>query len=178
MCTSMFVVAITASLLVTVPQGPKWQTDYYAARERVTEGGKPLAVFIGSGKAGWHNVCQDGKLSEEVSKILASDYVCLYVDVDKPAGRRLAAAFDIAAAEGLVISDQSGRLQAFRHDGNLADEELHRHLRHYADPDHVVVTTETPTVQQFSDYSWPSTSYQGYMQPAYYPSFSRGGCRT
>ena len=100
------------------------------------------------------------------------------MDVDKPAGRRLAAAFDIAAAEGLVISDQSGRLQAFRHDGNLADEELHRHLRRYANPDHVVVTTETATLQRVSDYSWASSSYQGYTQPAFYPSFSSGGCRT
>jgi len=69
----MFVVAITASLLVTMPQGPKWQTDYYAARERVTEGSKPLAAFVGSGKTGWHHVSQDGKLNEQVSKLLASD---------------------------------------------------------------------------------------------------------
>jgi hypothetical protein len=126
-----------------VPQRPAWLNDYAFASQRGIAQQKPLAVFIGTGEAGWKDVTRDGRLTEEVNHILTNDYVCVYVDTKKKEGRELAKAFDVAGRVGLVISDRSCKLQAFRHDGELKSDELRSYLRRYSDPNRVAVMTET-----------------------------------
>jgi hypothetical protein len=65
------------------------------------------------------------------------------VDTGHPSGRELVEAFALPAGTGLILSDASGRVQAFRHAGTLPTRELERLLRKYADPGYVVHTTET-----------------------------------
>jgi len=102
-----------------------------------------LAVFIGTGSSGWENASKEGALGKQVKEILASEYVCVYLDTKNEEGRRLAKAFSISSGTGLVLSDKSGKLQAFRHDGDLEPSELQTYLNRYADPDRVAATTET-----------------------------------
>src|SRR5438874_4007896 len=118
---------------------PAWLKDYSLASERGTALQKPLAVFIGSGEAGWNEVSREGSLGREVNEVLASDYVCVYLDTDKREARQLAKQFQIMDGLGLVLSDRSGRLQAFRHEGGLGSTELQTYLRRYADPDRAAV---------------------------------------
>jgi hypothetical protein len=126
-----------------VPQRPAWLNDYAFASQRGIAQQKPLAVFIGTGEAGWKNVSTNGSLSEEVNDILTNHYVCVYIDTKKKEGRELARAFDVGSGVGLVISDRSGKLQAFHHDGELNSAEVRSSLRRYSDPYRVAATTET-----------------------------------
>ena len=122
---------------------PEWLQKYDQAKEHGRREKKPVAVFFGSGKAGWHQVSRDGELDAEVHRILAADYICLYVNTDDFDGRKLATAFDISDGPGIVISSRSGQLQAFRREGNLDNEDLAGYLRRYADPKRTVQFTET-----------------------------------
>jgi hypothetical protein len=181
MYTSALLVALTGLLAPSVLGGPVWQTNYDTARKLGREGGKPLAVFIGSGKAGWNQMITEGQLSNESRRLLSEQYVCLYVDVRSPAGKRLASSFQLEDGPGLVLSDQTGKLQAFRHEGDLADDDLVRSLQRYADPELVVRATEGDGVDRTSYYA-PAEQYQPapvyYPAPAYYyPSFVGGGGR-
>src|SRR5262249_22257722 len=156
---------------------PSWSTDYRSAQNLGNEEGKPLAVFIGSGTAGWEHLSREGKLDEQANRILASRYVCVYVDTSNDSGKQLAADFDVDHP-ALVISDRTGRLQAFRHEGDLQGEDLVRYLKRYAEPERVVRTTETTAVTRTSRYSdsFAPLPSQNYFQPIYYsPSFSFGG---
>jgi hypothetical protein len=179
MYTSALLVALNGLFALSVVGEPLWQTDYGTARRLVREGGKPLAVFIGSGKAGWNQLASEGQLSKESRRLLSDQYVCLYIDVSRPEGRRLAGTFELADSPSLVISDQTGKLQAFRHEGDLADEQLLRNLQKYADPELVVRATEGDSVDRASYY--PAEQYQPapfyYAPAAYYPSFVGGGGR-
>ena len=145
MYTSVVLVALTSLLAheELVPGRPAWLNDYSLASQRGLAQQKPLAVFIGTGESGWHDVSKDGGLGTEVSELLASHYVCVYLDTNKKEARRLANSFAIADGVGLVLSDRSGKLQAFRHEGELGAAELRNYLRRYADPERVAVTTET-----------------------------------
>jgi len=171
----------TLTLLFTflnpaTPGSPHWRTDYYTALNQVTEQGKPLAVFVGRGKEGWNQICSDGDLGKEAKHLLAENYVCVYVDSKRPDGKRLAEDFDISDGLGLVISDHTGRLQAFRHAGELAERDLLRHLKRYADPERVVRTTETASVERSSNYYPAEPPAFHYVQPQMFvPSFSGGG---
>jgi hypothetical protein len=122
---------------------PEWLHKYGEAKEHGQTQKKPVAVFFGSGNEGWHQVSRAGELSAEVNKILGADYVCLYVNTDDLEGRELATAFDIGDGPGIVISSGSGQLQAFRHEGNLDNEDLASYLLRYADPRHAVLFTES-----------------------------------
>ena len=152
---------------------PAWMTDYDSARRTGREEQKPLAVFIGSGVRGWHRVTKEGKLGKDTSRLLADEYVCVYVDSDLPWGKKLASAFELPDGLGLVISDRTGQLQAYHHVGELANEDLVRHLQRYADAEHFVRTTETDASQRVSYYrSEPPPSYYA-PQPAFsYPTRS------
>jgi hypothetical protein len=142
MYTSMMLVAMaTFTSAAESADGPAWQTNYGAAR-KLGAGQKPLAVFIGSGKQGWNKVAEEG-LSSESRKVLAERYVSVYVNVDTAEGQRLARAFRMSNGLGIVISDRTGELQAFRHEGDLAERDLVRYLLRYGDPDRVVTSTET-----------------------------------
>ena len=66
---------------------------------------------------------------------------------------------------GIVISSSSGKLQAFRHEGELRNEDLARYLRRFSAPNLVILHTETnpPSREEFE-----------YVAPARYSSFSVG----
>jgi hypothetical protein len=138
MNTSFLLIAL-ASVCgpVVPPEGPSWVGDYRSARRVGQSEHKPLAVFLGSGPDGLP------RLGEEAKRILATEYVCVYVDTAAAPGKRLAADFEFPAGRGVVLSDRACAKQAFRHAGALGDADLARSLRRYADPDRVVRRTET-----------------------------------
>ena len=156
-----------------VLESPAWMTDYDLARKMGREGQKPLAVFVGSGANGWHQVTKEGKLAKESAQILADGYVCVYVDAEQPWGKRLASALELPNGLGLIISDRSGAVQAYYHAGDLANEDLAQHLQRYSDTERVVRTTETDSSQRVSYYPPDRSAY--YYAP---PQFSFGGGRS
>jgi hypothetical protein len=167
MYTSILAIVLSGSLIpVDIAKTPSWLTDYSKATKQGLQANKPLAVVVGTGADGWQKLGKQGKLSDQANEILASEYVCLYVDTDTLHGKRLAEAFEMPDGPGIVISDRTLEHQAFRHEGNLSNRTLVGYLERYADPDLVVRTTETN----------PGTE----IQPAYYPPVfyrvMRGGC--
>ena len=130
-----------------------WQTDYAAALKQATSRQKPLAVFVGSGAGGWERLSRDGGLKEELKLILAENYVCLYADTTTEKGRWLAQAFRLPGGLGIVISDRTGSLQAFRHEGDLPNRDLTTYLQRYADPNRVTRNTDTNPTARTSYYA-------------------------
>jgi hypothetical protein len=173
MHTSLVLVAL-ALLNSAALESPAWMTDYDLARKTGREEQKPLAVFVSSGTRGWHRVTKEGKLANETARILADDYVCVYVDSDAAWGKRLASALELPDGLGLVISDRTGRLQAYHHVGDVANEDLARNLHRYADAERPVRTTETDSSQHVSYYPPEPPPYY-YAPPQ---SFSFGGGRS
>ena len=160
---------------------PAWLNDYSAAQTRVAAVRKPMAVFVGSGKDGWGKVVRDGSLDPELKRLLATKFVCVYVDMDTAAGRSLAGAFEVAS-KGLVISDREGTSQAYSLSGDLSRDELSRTLAKYADADREVRTTDTVVreapvvtrtvvVQQPVVLQQPVVTYQVAPQPMYLPQY-------
>ena len=144
MHASLVAVALSA---VFAPAGtsrePLWFTDYGKAREEGQEHEKPLCVIVGSGRSGWEDLSEEGRFGKDVKRLLAAHYVCLYVDTEHISGRRLADALEMPDGPGMVISDAMGKVQAFRHEGDLSNKALARYLRRYADPERVVRRTDT-----------------------------------
>jgi hypothetical protein len=161
----------------SIADEPLLHKNYSLARLQSVSVNKPLAVFIGSGERGWEEISKDGELDTDVRKILSANYVCVYVDLTRDAGRDLAGEFEVSAGPGLVISNREGTLQAFRHEGSLSKYDLGRYLKRYAAPNVVVQATETKAPPPRTNY----TTY--YQQPVRYapvnygftPSFRRGG---
>jgi hypothetical protein len=169
MYTSAMLIALSATLApAALRESPTWQSDYSHALQQGRENRKPLAVFVGDGSVGWERVSKEGSLNRDVNSLLAADYVCVYVDVSQSSGRQLADAFDFTEARGLVISDHTGRVQAFHHEGELSNETLAGYLRKFSDKDLVVRTTEDVADPQLRYYAPPST-------PAYTQTFSGFG---
>jgi thioredoxin 1 len=108
---------------------PSWLDHYSTARARGVEAGRSLAVFVGKGKAGAAQCCRDGKLSDAAEKLLAKHYVCVYVDVEKPSNKWLADAFAFTKGNGVALSDRSGNIQTFYHDGEVSAAKLLDALR-------------------------------------------------
>src|SRR5436309_2264194 len=133
--TGMFTSTLLFALL-SVPGAadtPTWSTDYQAARKESATTGKPLAVFLGTGKAGYEKLARDGgELSAECRRHLASHYVCVYVDTSTESGKRLADALEMPGGQGLVLSDRTGAVQAFRHEGSLTNAEMSAYLERYS----------------------------------------------
>jgi hypothetical protein len=180
----MYTAVVVAALLgALVPGGldtPSWHSDYASARNLGRQEGKPLAVFIGSGKAGWHQLTQEGKLGQDTTRLLAEHYVCVYVDTRQQDGQQLAAKFEVPDGLGLILSDRSGAVQAFRHEGDLPEDRLVTYLTRFADPGRETRTTETNPVEQVR-YESPELSPPPpeYRPPVvFYPSFSGGGGRS
>ncbi len=121
-----------------------WQTDYASAQRQAANQGKPLAVVFGEGPNGWKQL-SGGTLSEAAADTLAKQYVCCYVDTTTPAGQTLARGFEMTGPVGLVISDHSGQLQAYWHDGTLPADLLANRLRQYSDPQRAVNRTDVGT---------------------------------
>src|SRR5271165_6234409 len=120
MYTSVTVVALVSFFAIpTPPTGVRWHTDYNRAQTEAKKEGKPLAVFIGSDSTRYAGMSQDGRLAASTAMYLAANYVCLYADTQDETGRRLADELAISQGRGLVISDRTGQLQAFCHDGDL-----------------------------------------------------------
>lgn len=132
MFTTLAVVALSGLTAGKVAPGPVWHDDYRVAQTRVSEAGKPMAVFVGTGKTGWDGVIAGG-LDPAVSKVLSEKFVCLYVDTTTAGGRGLARALQIGE-RGLVISDKSGSTQAYSANGTVSAVEAQRALLAYADP--------------------------------------------
>jgi hypothetical protein len=153
MCTSIVLVALTGSLVASSGYDSlTWQRDYAEARKMGQTEKKPLAVFIGNGAGGQEKVCKDGKLSPDVEKLLADSYVCVYVDASTPEGQKIASAFSNTKGMGLVLSDRTGEMQAFSHEGDLSAADMNRWVKHFADPNVGVQTTMTNTSSQTSMY--------------------------
>jgi hypothetical protein len=113
--------------------------DYSDGLQASVRNNKPVAVVIGRGNQGWETLSQDGKLDLETRQLLMANYVCVYVDVSKDQGLANAFAID---GPGIVISSTGGRLQAFRHEGKLANDNLVAYLKKFSDPEREVTTTE------------------------------------
>src|SRR5262249_29999699 len=153
MSNSLALLALSGLLpLNTGGEKPTWLADYAVARQLGRAMQKPLVVVVGSGQEGWEKVSQEGKLGKDVNQALAGNYVCVYVDTADPHGQRLAAAFALNNGPGLVISDRTGEVQAFSHQGTLTQETLTDRLRRYADPQRVVRQTESNVIQRVSYY--------------------------
>src|SRR5262245_28843284 len=142
--TCMYTSTLLVALL-SVPGAadtPTWATSYSAACKECETAKKPLAVFFGAGKMGYDKVVRDGGLSADSRKQLASGYVPVVIDTSTGSGRRLAGEFDMPSGQGIVISDRTGEVQAFRHEGDLTNTDLNAYLERYASGA-PVSTTET-----------------------------------
>jgi hypothetical protein len=158
--TSLVLLALTSALTTNaaVPS-PTWNKDYAQVLKQGQKENKPVIVVVSAGEKGWDKLSHEGRLPDEANRLLADHYVCLYVDKATDPGRRLAREFDIADDVAVIISDGTGKLQAFRHEGDLANPDLSHYLKRYADPDRVVVTTETnPAEPARVRYSQPAPS--------------------
>src|SRR5262249_45327217 len=122
MCTSIFALVLCGfASPADAPSGPAWLADYHLATKLCLRANKPLAVVVGTGSEGWQKLGKQGSLSAHAKEILASEYVCLYVDTATAKGKRLAEAFEIPDGLGIVISDRTAEYQAFRHEGDLTN---------------------------------------------------------
>jgi hypothetical protein len=122
---------------------PAWVTDYGAARKQGASAKKPLVVVLSSGANSWQKLSREGALSSEALKAFKDKYICIFINTATEEGKNLATAFDIPSGLGIVISDRTGDLQAFRHEGDLANADLVRYLDRYGDPNYVVLQTES-----------------------------------
>jgi hypothetical protein len=169
MNTALLLAALSSSVLGAAPTMPTWNGNYSQAQEQAA-GKKPLAVVFGSGQDGWTKLVR----SEDSRKLLSEQFVCVYVDTTSEAGKKLAGSFAINNASGVVLSDRSGAVQAFWHDGELADTSLLRSLRKYGNPQVVVRTTERETTSRVSYY--PSGNGGFNIVNGVYTPVSRSSC--
>jgi hypothetical protein len=140
----MYTALVFAALTVgTLSSSPSWLDDYKAAQAQVSNAHKPMAVFVGSGKAGWEGAVRDG-FDPAISKLLAEKFVCLYVDASTIQGQKLASAFQVGN-RGVVLSDRTGLTQAYSATGTISRTELNRALVVYSDVE-VAQKTDTPKV--------------------------------
>ncbi|MBY0525027.1 MAG: hypothetical protein K2R98_16600 [Gemmataceae bacterium] len=144
MYTSMMLVALSGFAVAADAEATStWQTDYVQAKKMAQADKKPMAVFVGTGKNGWTKVARDGKLGKEMERVLTEKYVPVYIDSSTDAGKRLSSALGLESGLGLVISDSSGQLMAFHHEGDLFNSTLSTYLTRFSDPDRVVNQTVT-----------------------------------
>jgi hypothetical protein len=183
MCNTVVLLALSGFLASPQVAGevaqPGWSTDYSKAREQGRKEVKPLAVFIGSGKTGWQQLSQEGRLTKETKKLLSDKYICVYIDTNEAAGQRLAAAFEIPKGPGIVISTYQGDFQAFRHEGDLADPDLEKYLRRYADPSRQFRGTDTNPDHhstQNEGYAPAPPVRRSYYAPVFQGGFGGRGC--
>jgi hypothetical protein len=154
MCTSLVLFALSGVFTPGITEGPQF-SDYSVGMRRSERENKPIAVFIGAGKSGWEKLSQEGKLSKSVCAKLSSDYVCVYIDASQE--EELAAAFEVQG-KGLIISNAGGRLQAFRHEGDLGNEDLEHYLGQYSDRERVVRHTEDTRRTYYTAPAQPSAA--------------------
>ena len=116
---------------------------------------------------------QEGQLSDSVKKILAESYVCVYLDSGSTRHAALIASLAVATGKGLVLSDRSGAIQAFHHDGRMAEAELAKQLQHFAQPNLKIDTTLTNASPTISNNPAASSNLR---QANYAPAYSTRNC--
>jgi hypothetical protein len=137
-------------------RAPVWHSDYPKALEMAAEKKMPIAMVFGSGANG-AAMMLGASPSPECMQLLCDKYICVYVDMTTPMGKRLAQECSITADTGLVISDRVGATQAFWHQGPLAADTMLRCLNRYCDPQITVRTTETANTVRTSFYPTAET---------------------
>jgi hypothetical protein len=193
MYTSIVFAAVTGFVMAPAPSEPAtWQRDYAQARTIGKQQQKPLAVVIGTGNDGFQKLTGNGKLPPAVQQLVSEKYIPVYLDVNSPAGKRLADFFKITQGAGIVLSDRTGDFQAFHHNGTIGEDILLPYLQRFAQSGVAVTETVTVNTQRVSYYQNPANpgttvaqpgtapAYQPYTpiyQPSYFtPSFGGGGC--
>jgi len=167
MFTTSLTAAVLGGMLATGSlDSPNWRTSYRDAATAATDLRKPIAVFITTGTPA--KLVKGGALGKEAARLLRDAFVPLTVDTGTEAGKELAKTFNLA--EGLVISDRVGGVQALRHTGAVTDAELKGYLERFAAPASVATTEYRGAVPAQaivqSQYFQPQTAYQPhYSQP-------------
>jgi hypothetical protein len=180
MITTFAAVVLSSVLTVGEVATPNWQTDYSRAMTSAAAQGKPLAVFIGRGEAGYSQVV-GGEIPVDAGQMLANNFVSVYVDTDTAAGKDLAGQFGLS--NGLVISCKAGNVQALRHTGTVAPQALSGYLTKYSEPARVVTTTErvgevaavvpaTTVVPAGAVFGGCANGRCGAVTPAFAPSYA------
>lgn len=139
----MFTTIIALAFTVAAPTEVTWNTNYTAAKKLCAENQKPMAVFVGSGVNGYEKLSRERQFSAEVRQELANNFVCVFLDTNTPEGKKLARDFEITGDLGIVISDRTGNLQAFYHEGDLSNAYLFQYLQKYGDPKYIVERTDS-----------------------------------
>ncbi|HEX4613585.1 MAG TPA: hypothetical protein VH092_35715 [Urbifossiella sp.] len=137
--TTFAAVMLSAALANEAVAAPAWETSYARAAETAIAQRKPLAVFIGRGEAGYTRVV-GGDMPTDAGRLLASNYVALYVNTDTADGKTLATAFGVS--EGLVISCRGCQVQALKYGGSVPAMDLAGYLTKYSATNVTVNTTE------------------------------------
>ncbi len=145
MNTSILTVAFAGVLLAGPSAAPNWHVQYTQARKMGAQQQKPLVVVFGSGDKGMANLVREEAVAADANKLLNDKFVCVYVDVATSAGKSIAQSFEITGNVGIVISDRTGELQAFWHQGHMTNQVLIGTLQKFADSQGIVRTTETGT---------------------------------
>lgn len=138
----MFTALASFALAATPAAAPSWESDYRQACAVAARESKPLAVVLGKGEAGWDALVSDTTLGAVMPAAARTAYVWHYVDTTTDAGRKLARDFR-TDGPALILSDRSGDVQAYRHQGRIGSDSLKTVLTRYADPAREVRRTET-----------------------------------
>ncbi|MFO0965401.1 MAG: hypothetical protein U0793_07420 [Gemmataceae bacterium] len=173
MYTSVGLLALAASFSNSaLPTERLWQRDYTKAQQQAAAEKKPLLVVVGSGQEGFEKLAQDGKLGDDVARLLSESYVCCYLDTEKSSQAKVIGDLSVKSGHGMIISDRKGEVMAFHHDGKLTQADLQSHLKHFANPALEIRTTLTNSSTRYSMYpssngfgAAPGYGY-GYAAPA------------
>jgi hypothetical protein len=170
---TVMITVLGSMLLAGQSATPTWQKSYSQARLQSSAQSKPIAVMFGSSSNGWMNVVKDAAPTEEVTRLLTDKYICCYVDTTSPKGKQLAENFGITADTGMVISDRTGQLQAFWHQGDMSSNDLTSCLTKFS-TDRPITTTETNRTVRTSNYPPSAESgsnmYSNPFSSSYCPS--------
>jgi hypothetical protein len=139
--TTLAVLALAGGLSAGNAPSPAWQKDYAQALTVASSELKPVAVFIGQGKTPPSKMVADGTIPTDAAKLLSEKYVCVFIDTDTAVGKDMAGRFDLT--EGLVISSPGGKVQALRHNGNVAGADLTGKLTQFATTGQPATTVTT-----------------------------------
>jgi hypothetical protein len=157
---SLFVFALFGSVAPSASPSPLvWQTDYTQAHQLAAQQHKPLAVFVGTGSDGWSQLVQGGSIDSTTLSRLSENYVLVYADRGTSHGMKTAQVLEVNAPSGLVISDATGKVQAFSHSGSLNSVDLSRTVEKYSDSTRIVTTTETLSTPVIINSGIVQTSY-------------------
>ena len=140
MYTSMLGLAVSALLGSATPH---FETEYREAKALAAREQKPLIIVLGAGETAWSGIVTDGGPDVEALKSMHDSYVCIYVDTETDKGHRLAADFEFHNTPACIISDKTGELQAYRHEGPVTAATFSAVLRQYADPNRVIARTDS-----------------------------------